>query len=874
MPTYKGKATKEIAFPLGGIGSGCVSLAGNGGLVDWEIQNRPNKGSLNGYTHFAIKAERNGHCIDARILNGDLYQGFTGQYWHQLGHRGFGYGVDSQRMAGFPHFSECEFTGEYPLATLQFGDRTAGHGWVLDADGRFPGQVSMTAFNPLIPGNSDDSSIPGAFFEVTVKNDQPDPLRSSVAFSLANLCAGGQVNRFSQEGGISQMRLFQSTLPPDDPAFGELCMATDADEVSYQEYWYRGRWRDHIETFWRNFTEQPRFINRTYDTPGNSDTATLCVSAEIAPGESKSFRFVLTWHFPNNYNYWNPYQKDGRDVTWKNYYAVLFENAAASARYSLQNWNRLYEETLRFHDALFASTVPACVLDAVSANLSTIKTPTVLRLEDGSLYGWEGTQELAGSCEGSCTHVWNYAYAVPFLFPDLERSMRDLDYRYNMTDNGAMQFRLQLPLERGVGQVYPCLDGQMGGIIKSYREWKISGDDEWLKKNWPAIKKSLAYAWEPTNENRWDADKDGVLEGRCHHTLDMDLFGPSSWLEGFYLAALKAAAEMAEHFGEKEQANEYRELFESGKQWMEQNLFNGSYYIQKIDLSDKSILEAFANEGEEDPKAYWEALDQYWNEETKEIKYQIGEGSSIDQVLAQWHANLCGLGEIFDPEHLRIALLSLYQNNYKHNMRKFYNPWRVFGCNDEAGTVICDYPDGAYKPTIPVPYCQETMHGFEYALAALMIQEGMAEEGTMLVKAVRDKYDGAKRNPWNEIECGNHYARSMASYSLLNAFSGFHYNMAAGGEMGFAPVVQPEDGFCTFWSLDAAWGTIELTASGFCLSVLSGVLPLTRLDLPELPKKMTLELDGVPFADYKTEGGSFLFKGGIKIHHSLRGVTK
>lgn len=868
MATYRNEKNKEIAFPLGGIGSGCVSLAGNGGLVDWEVQNRPNKGSLNGHTHFAIKAERDGRCMDARILNGDLYQGFIGQYQHELGHKGFGYGVDSKRMAGFPHFSECEFTGEYPLATLQFGDWTE-----VDAGGRFPGRVSMTAFNPLIPGNSDDSSIPGAFFEIAVENDQPESLRYSVAFSLANLCSAGQVNKFSQENGISQMRLYQNILPPDDPAYGELCMATDAAEVSYQEYWYRGIWRDHLETYWRNFTEQPHLVNRTYDTPGEGDTATLCASALLAPGESKSFRFVLTWHFPNNYNYWNPYQKDGRDVTWKNYYAVLFENASSSAHYSLQNWDRLYGQTLQFHDALFASTVPDCVLDAVSANLSTLKTPTVLRLEDGSLYGWEGTQELAGSCEGSCTHVWNYAYAVPFLFPDLERSMRDLDYRYNMTDNGAMQFRLQLPLERGVGQAYPCLDGQMGGIIKSYREWKISGDDEWLKKNWPAIKKSLAYAWEPTNENRWDTNHDGVLEGRCHHTLDMNLFGPSSWLEGFYLAALKAAAEMADYLGETEQAGEYRELFAKGKQWMEQNLFNGSYYIQKIDLADKSILESFTGGEEGDQQALQKELNMYWNEETKEIKYQIGEGSSIDQVLAQWHANLCGLGEIFDPEHLRTALLSLYRNNFKQSMRDFYNPWRVFGCNDEAGTVICDYPDGAYKPTIPVPYCQETMHGFEYALAALMIQEGMVEEGTALVRAVRDKYDGAKRNPWNEIECGNHYARSMASFSLLNAFSGFSFDMAR-GKLGFAPVICPDGGFCTFWSLDAAWGTLELTESGFCLSVLSGTLPLTQLDLPEVSEKMMLELDSTPFTDYKTKGGSLLFAQEIKIYHSLRGVTK
>ena len=327
-------------------------------------------------------------------------------------------------------------------------------------------------------------------------------------------------------------------------------------------------------------------------------------------------------------------------------------DSTASACYALQNWDRLYQETLRFKDALFSSTLPPVVLDAVSANISILKSPTVLRLEDASFYGFEGCHCNAGCCEGSCTHVWNYAYALPFLFPALERSMRDLDYRYDMRFDGKMGFRLQLPLGRPFSDFHAAADGQFGGVIKAYRDWKICGHDAWLRGHWEAIKKSIEFAWRRTNEDKWDPQKTGVLQGRQHHTLDTELFGPNSYLSGFYLAALKAGAEIAAYFGETSTAQEYRALFEKGKAWVDANLFNGAYYHQRIDVKDRSILEPF----KEADAHYGSVEDAYWDAEHGEIKHQIAEGCHVDQVIAQWHANLCGLGEIFNPAQVRSAL--------------------------------------------------------------------------------------------------------------------------------------------------------------------------------------------------------------------------
>lgn len=820
--TYTGHRTKCISFPLGGIGTGSVGLAGNGRFVDWEIANRPAKGSTLGNSHIAVKAEdENGALIDARVLNGDCYVDHSGQYAVNYGH-----GMPGATMAGFPHFRSCTFDGRFPIASIDFDDP------------HFPGKPTLTAFNPFIPRNDRDSGIPAAFFELTVVNTTDRPLTYTAVFALKNPNGNG-VNELLDTDTLHGIFLGQEGTADDSLEKFDLTVATPDDSanenVSRQAAWYRGGWSDSLETYWRNFTEKATFPPRSYPSAGG-DHCTLAVRRTAGTGESVTFRFVMTWSRPNNYNYWNPLKdENGRDVSWKNYYATLFHDSRDSAAYCMTEWERLRAETFRFRDELFASTLPEEVVEAASATMSVLKTATVLRLENGEFYGWEGLNQNSGSCEGTCTHVWNYAYALCFLFPSLERSIRDTDYRYNIDENGRMQFRMQLPLGRTQGNWRACVDGQMGGIIKSYREWKISGNTDWLRSNWDGIRRSLEYAWSPENFDGWDADCDGVLEGRQHHTLDMELFGPSSWLEGFYLAALRCGAEMAEALGEAEAAEKYRSLFEKGRAWSDTNLFNGKWYMQRLDLTDRSILERY--------KVCGDAIS-YWNEEAGEIKYQIGEGSEIDQLLAQWHANILGLGDIFDKRQRQIALRSMYENNFKHDMREFYNPFRLYSVNDESGAVICDYPEGAKKPAIPIPYCQETMHGFEYALAGLMISEGMLDEGLEIVRSVRDRYDGEKRNPWNEIECGSNYARSMASFALIPILSGFTFDMTK-KHIGFAPLVSRDD-FRSVWSLDCAWGSVRLTADLAEIDVIDGELPLRTLGIPEGMTAVSVTVDGEP----------------------------
>ncbi|GIV78953.1 MAG: hypothetical protein KatS3mg050_3347 [Litorilinea sp.] len=852
---YRGAKTSQISFPLGGIGSGCIGLAGNGRLIDWEIFNRPNKGSVNGFSHFAIKAEADDQVLDARVLHGDLPPPYQGELQGPR-FNSFGWGPRREYLTGLPHFRRVDFRGTFPLAELTYHHE------------KFPGQVMLRAFNPFIPLNDRDSSIPAAFFEFTVTNTTDRPLTYTLAGVLANPLPANNLNTVSRQEWGDTLHLTTDSLAPDTPDYGDLTLATDAGlaadtHLSWQQYWFRGAWFDSLEMYWQDFTRPGTFQNRVYppEKTGDRNEGLLAVHFRLQPGEERAIRFVIAWNFPNCRNYWNPARAQAPG--WKNYYATLWPDSMASARYALEEWDRLWSETRRFQEALFASTLPPAALDAISANLAILKSPTVLRLEDGTFYGWEGCHPDAGCCEGSCTHVWNYAQALPFLFPRLERSMREADYRYNLREDGGMPFRLQLPLGSGQWHFRPCADGQFGGVLKTYRDWKICGDDEWLRSLWPAVKRSIEYAWHPDNPDRWDPDKTGVLWGRQHHTLDMELFGPNSWLTSMYLAALKAGAEMAEYLGEAETAAEYRAIFARGKAWTDANLFNGEYYIQRINLKDRSLLEPYLTDSA--VLQGGNVLDAYWNEEKQEIKYQIGEGSSIDQVLGQWHASLYGLGEVLDPEQVKQANRAIFKYNFIPVMGEVYNPCRIYCLNDEGGLVICAWPEGAQKPAIPAPYAQETMNGFEYAAASHMILNGLVEEGMTAVEALRRRYDGERRNPWNEFECGSNYARSMASYALLLAFAGFQFDLVH-GRLGFHPVQTRDGHFRSFWSLDSGWGEFEQTPGRVELRVLYGHLPLRELALSFLAHATAeaVHVDGRPVA-FQQEGSTLHLADEIRL---------
>ncbi len=834
---YTGRRLSQIAFPLGGIGTGSISLAGTGALVDWELWNRPNLGSVLPYSFLTLWAQAEGGAPVTKVVQSPPQPPFSGQGGGS--YRGFGFGVTRENGAGLPRLRSGTFHGEYPLSWIDFEDPD------------MPLAVTLEAYNPFIPLNDKDSGLPVAILSVRLHNRGDRAVRAALAANLYNAVGypgegpfvgpsiGGSTNAYVERRGVRGLLMTSDRYSEEDPRHGSMALTTTWADVDHQTCWLRGGWFDAYHRFWDDFSSTGTLCDRIYDTTSpdrQGDVGSVVLKAEIGPQETVVLPVVITWHFPNFQKYWGqaPCDCEGGECgrpTWKNYYATWFSDALEVSEYVAEHAQRLYDETAQFHDTLFASTLPPYVLDAVSSQMSTLKTTTCLRLTDGTFYGFEGCHCDAGCCEGSCTHVWNYAQSLAFLFPALERSMRTADYTYNLSEDGHMGFRLQLPLGSDPSRFHAAADGQMGGLIKVYRDWKLSGDDAWLGAIWPQVKRALAYAWVT-----WDRDRDGVMEGVQHNTYDIEFWGPNTMMGSLYLGALRAAEEMARYLGEDGQADAYRALYERGRAWMDAELFNGEFYVQRVNTeayksSPHKLEESMGGQIPDAPK------------------YQYGEGCLSDQLLGQWLARVAGLGDLLNPEHVRAALRAVFLYNWRSDFWDHPNPQRIYALNDEKGLLLCSWPRGG-RPELPFVYSDEVWCGIEYQVASHLIYEGMVDEGLCIVKGVRERHDGERRNPWNEFECGSHYARSMASWGLLTALSGYEFD-AVQGRVSFAPRLHAQD-FRTFWSLDSGWGSYAQRLEDGCaeveLSVAYGELMLRELYLGSIEtiRSAQVALEGEP----------------------------
>ncbi len=784
--TFSGENLREIAFPLGGIGTGTVSLGGRGNLRDWEIFNRPGKGIDLPFTFFAIWTCPEGGEPVARVLERRLLPPYVAAG-----------GLPSPSAAGLPRLAEARFTGAYPFAHLAF------------EDDRLPIQVELEAFNPFVPLDAETSGMPVAVFRWRLRNPGSRAMRATVALSLLNAVGfggqghpdrraaqfGGNVNRWRQEDGVTGLFMTGRKPEPGDPGAGSLAVATTWPETTFVERWERSGWFDALQSFWDGFRAGGRLgderapSDESAASPdGLTDVGTMGLVAAIPPGGEVVLPIVLGWHFPNLVNYWNR-EPGVAGQRLGNEYANRFADAWGTAAHVATRLEDLRAVTRKYHDALFETTLPPAVLDAVSSQVSTIRTTTCLRTSDGRFHAFEGCNDNAGCCPMNCTHVWNYEHSLAHLFPSLERTMRETDFQTNTRPSGDMAFRTLLPVLSGeLWSFRPAADGQMGCILKLYREWKLSGDSVFLRALWPAAKRALEFAW----RGGWDADRDGVMEGEQHNTYDIEFYGPNSMMGTLYLGALRAAEEMASALGEQAVAASYRELFVRGSERLDAALWNGEFFVQRVTRPSGAggpTLGAghpASLQGDEEPR------------------YQYGPGCLSDALLGQWFARVVGLGDLLPSQHIRACLASIVRYNWRSNLSAHESCQRTYALNDEAGLLLCTWPKGG-RPRYPFPYADEVWTGIEYQVAAHLIYEGMVADGLAIVEGARHRHDGRRRNPWDEFECGHHYARAMSSWSLLLALSGYYYD-ATVGMLGFAPCIQPERFRC-FFSTGTSWGS-------------------------------------------------------------------
>jgi len=823
LTSYDRDHLLRIALPLGGIGTGTVSLGGRGQLRDWELMSRPAKGfvpmdGIGKYgPFFALwTKDGNGH-VAARALEGKIpaeeYEGSSGAV---------------SPNHGLARFRECEFLAAYPL------------GQVLLRDPAVPLHVRLEAFNPLIPGDDEASSLPVAVLRYQLTNPTSSPVEATVCGTVPNYIgfngrAGTKPglkldnrNRFEAGEGVRGVVMTSANLPQDDEAWGSMALSTTAaDGVSHRTSWANLSWGNTLLDFWDDLLEDGRLDERTVSGPQSMPRASLAVSLSVPPGETKSVTFLLTWHFPNRVS-WTPTQvpegcDDGscHDKTGANpnllvnHYTTRFADAWDAARRIGLRLAELEAGTVNFVRAFCDSDLPAVVKEGALYNLSTLRTQTCFRTADGYFYGWEGCDDSQGWCHGSCTHVWNYEHATGFLFGNLARLMREVEYLHMTLPTGRMCFRVNLPLGRSQDHI-AAADGQMGSLMRLYREWQLSGDDAFLRRMWPKAKLALEYCWIPLG---WDADQDGVMEGCQHNTMDVEYYGPNPQMTGWYLGALRAVEEMARYLGEEEFADRCESLFLSGSAWMDAHLFNGEYYEQEIRpaMSAENIAPGLRHQSMGSADLVNPIL-------------QLGSGCLVDQLVGQYTAHICGLDYLHAPEKVRATLSAILRYNHLADFSSHTNHMRTYVLNDEAALLMASYPRGR-RPKEPFPYFSEVMTGFEYTAAIGMLYEGMTEEGLKCIADIRHRYDGKKRSPFNEAECGYHYARAMASWAAVLALTGFAYSGVT-RSLSFAASETPVK---WFWSNGEAWGTFSQAPGGqVSLTVLHGSLNLRELNVGAL----------------------------------------
>lgn len=778
----------RIALPIGGIGTGTVSLGGRGDLRDWEIANRPAKGFTPAGAFFAIRLKAEGAPPVLRALQGPVevfaYEGPEG--------------AAEAGNPGLPCFRECSFDASYPFGQVNL------------ADPALPVKVRLRAFNPLVPADLESSGIPAAFLTYEVVNVSGAALDVTVCGSLPNFIgndgtktlAKGNRNAYREGRFVRGLLLSSDGVDPAAESWGTVALTTAVSEAcTYRTSWLKDAWGTPLLDFWDDLADDGALVERA--AAGDTPRASLAVRASIPAGGRREFRFFLTWHFPNRFA-WS-------ESRLGNYYTTLYKDAWDAAERTAAEAAQLEEDTVAFVSAFSHGDLPEAVKEAALFNLSTLRSQTVFRTEDGRFYAWEGCNDRSGCCFGSCTHVWNYDQAVAFLFGDIARSLREVEFGHQTGPDGLMSFRAKLPpgTERW-GKA--AADGQMGCLMKLYRDWQLSGDDAMLRALWPNARKALEFCWIPGG---WDANKDGVMEGCQHNTMDVEYFGPNPEMEFWYLGALQAASKMALHVGDKAFAKTCASLFAQGSLWTDANLFNGRYYIHRIvpPMDPANIAPGL--------------LVGMGTTDLKNPDYQLGNACLVDQLVGQLMAHVCGLGYLARPENVRAALGSVMTYNRRDSLADHFNCMRSFALGDESALLLASYPDG--RPANPFPYFSEVWTGLEYTAAAGMIYEGEAGNGLKCIADVRARYDGLKRNPYDEAECGHHYGRAMAAWAAVLALTGFRYS-AVEGTLEFAAAEGTR-----FWSNGAAFGTIQVKKvrerMTVKLSVVKGRLPFRTFTL-------------------------------------------
>lgn len=869
--TFRGESVRAIAMPLGGIGTGQVALCGDGGLRQWQIMNQSNHLAFVPDSFFALRAgdspSPNGGIT--RILQSEAALALPNLDTPLINDD---YVPEQQRalIKRFGGVDETAFSSAYPFARIDY---------LHDA---WPVEVQLEAFSPYIALDSQGSSIPGAVFTFSIRNSGLSVVWGALGATLKNVVGwdtissivgnanpgfGGNVNSIDREGNRTSLVMERPDLAWNDPYRGQLALSTAApDTVVFPAWNDPGEFIGALERL--DLSAQPpvfdpdpmvpigvrrmreratgeieRSLSPQPSPPGHTVNGGMLVPFQLSPGEERTIRFLLTWSFPNFYvNYDQPTPNFREELTrsqlWLgNAYSKRYTNAVDTAYDLLTRHDELRQRSLRWADAFTESSLPSWLSDFLLAQGALIRSPTIFQSADGKLYGFEGTQGastamlgwkgFSGSCPLNCTHVWEYEQALSRLFPDLERTMRETEFDYVQSPEGYIPHRTLVPLYLKQlwgcsigGPTNPALDGMLSSVLKTWREIRQGAGSEWATKYWPNVQRLMSYI-----SDTWDPDGDGVLSGEQPNTYDIEFYGTNMLIGALWLAALRATEEYALSQGDDGRAVWARDRFNRGSAAYDALLWNGEYYIQLLGLDDP-----------------------------REQQYLTG--CLADQLVGQWWAHQLDLGYLLPPERIRQTLRSILKYNYREGFEGYDPEERAFANGEDAGLLIIAWPSGG-QPERPTRYHDEVWTGIEYQVASHCIYEGMVAEGLGLLGAVRARYDGTKRNPFNDIECGDHYARGMAGWTVMEALAGYRYD-ARRQSISFDPAL-PARPFRVPFVAGTGWGVASVDQSGASeIRLHEGALHLSEVRLPAEVTELRVRKNGATI-NAKKRDGAFRF---------------
>lgn len=844
---YVGEARRAVAMPLGGLGAGHVAIAGDGSLRQWQLANTVNHGGFVPDSFFALRLS----SVEPPL---DIRRTLRSQPIPAARDRAPLVTDDLEPRdhlpptMTWPAVGATEVAVAYPFVAVDM------------IDDALPLQVGFEAWTPFVPLDAEASGLPLAVFTFRLVNGSPTPLHGWLVAAQQNavgwdgvtpihgnrcgLYGGNENSLVDLDDGQTNTTILMTnpSLPVADARAGEMLLAADhpawpilrstsaegvltlVESLKLLESGINNDWSTAAIRHGLRAMRQPYVEPQGPSPAGTTWDAALAVPFALEPGASTAIEFVLAWWFPNrkaDFDQFGPDLPAHVDARIGNHYASRFGGALDVARSFRAARPSLLAASSAWAATIASLDAPGPVAETLAAQPSMMRSPTTFVDAAGRLFGFEGglgastlnwNGAVGGSCPLNCTHVWNYEQAIASFFPDLERTMRDTEWDTLQAPDGSIPHRVRLPLDGPQlhamqigGPLDPALDGMLGSILKTYRDARLGGGRAMLEHRWQAMSRVIDHV-----SGRWAGDGDGILRGPQPMTYDIDLIEPNTYIGSLWIAVLLAMSRVATLLDRPSEAGRHAALAALATKNYDDLLWNGRYFGRASGNGASGV----------------------------------GAGCLADQLNGQWWAHQLGLGYVLPRDHVRTALRTIVGSNLRHGFRGWEHGFRKLADADDTGLLLCTWPDGG-RPANPVRYADEVWTGVEYAVAALCLFEGLEAEGLAILDGVRGRYDGTRRNPYNEIECGDHYSRAMAGWSLLQAYTGSSVDviegrLAIGHRDGRAPLLAGR-----------AWGRTTISADAVSLEILGGAFRMAVISIPGRDDRgsagrFELRLDGQP----------------------------